>query len=36
MGLDYGFYGRTLGPLGDAIDTALRWIFTGGQTVPPV
>nr|ARX60172.1 hypothetical protein pVAPN1572_1381 [Prescottella equi] len=29
--LDYGFFGRTLGPLGEAMDVVIYWIATGGR-----
>lgn len=29
--LDYEFFGRTLGPLGEAIDLVVYWIATGGR-----
>nr|ARX59574.1 hypothetical protein pVAPB1475_0401 [Prescottella equi] len=32
--LDYGFFGRTLGPLGEAMDIVIYWIATGGRLMP--
>ncbi|CAM3065614.1 Integral membrane protein [Prescottella defluvii] len=29
--LDYGFFGRTLGPLGEAMDFVIYWIAMGGR-----
>ncbi|NKV48781.1 hypothetical protein GS926_27465 [Rhodococcus hoagii] len=33
--LDYGFFGRTLGPLGEAMDFVFYWLATGGRMMPP-
>nr|ARX60534.1 hypothetical protein pVAPB1413_0402 [Prescottella equi]ARX60639.1 hypothetical protein pVAPB1533_0402 [Prescottella equi] len=32
--LDYGFFGRTLGPLGEAMDIVIYWIATGVRLMP--